>query len=82
MNSTDPAADPLAIDVRDLTREIVKRLPNDPVLFQRLVVDLRVLVHEQRQEKEQLRRQLARLERLLESRPAESLPRKKKRRRH
>jgi len=80
MNPTDPAAD--SIDVRKLTPEMVKRLPDDPALLQRIVVDLRALVHEQRQEKKQLKQVVDLLERLVQPPPGWSAPRKKKRRLH
>jgi hypothetical protein len=79
MNPTDPAVDPM--DVRKLTPEMVKLLPDDPALLQRIVVDLRALVHEQRQEMQQLKQVRNLLEGLLPpSGPA--VPRKKKRRQH
>jgi hypothetical protein len=80
MNPTDPAADP--IDVRKLTPAMVERLPRDPVLFQRIVGDLLALVHEERQELQQLKQVINRLEGLLPPPPSPSAPRKKKRRRH
>ncbi len=80
MNPTDPAAD--HIDVRKLTPEMVKRLPDDPALLQRIVVDLRALVHEQRQEMQQLKQVVNLLEGLLAPPPGPAVPRKKKRRRH
>jgi hypothetical protein len=79
MNPTDPAADP--IDVRKLTPAMVERLPRDPVLFQRIVGDLLALVHEERQELQQLKQVTNLLEGLLPP-PSPSAPRKKKRRRH
>jgi hypothetical protein len=79
MNPTDPVADP--IDVRTLTPEMVKRLPDDPALLQRIVVDLRALVHEQRQKNQQLKQVVDLLERLVPP-PGPPAPRQKKRRRH
>jgi len=80
MNPTDPAADP--IDVRKLTPEMVKLLPDDPALLQRIVIDLRALVHEQRQEMQELKQVVDLLERLAEPPSSPSAPWKKKRRRH
>jgi hypothetical protein len=80
MNPTDPAADPF--DVRQLTPALLARLPPDPAVLQRLVCDLLVLIHQERQEMRELKRLADYLEHLLESPPGASAPRKKKRRRH
>jgi len=61
---------------------MVKRLPDDPALLQRIVVDLRALVHEQRQELQQRKHVVDLLERLLPPPPGPPAPRQKKRRQH
>jgi hypothetical protein len=80
MNPTEFAADPF--DVRQLTPALWERLPKDPAVLQRLVRDLTVLIHQERQQTRELKRLADSLERLLESPPGPSAPRKKKRRRH
>jgi hypothetical protein len=80
MNPMDPVADP--IDVRKLTPEMVERLPGDPALFQRIVVDLLALVHEGRQELQQLKQVVDLLEGLLSPPSGPSVPRKRTRRQH
>jgi hypothetical protein len=80
MNPTDPAADPF--DIHHLTPEMVERLPKDPAVLQRLVRDLIVLIHQERQETQELKRLADYLEHLLEPPPGPSAPSKKKRRRH
>jgi hypothetical protein len=80
MDPTDPATD--SIDVRKLTPEMVKRLPDDPALLQRIVIDLRALACEQRQKEQQLKQVVELLEGLLVPSSGPSAPRKKKRRRH
>jgi hypothetical protein len=59
---------------------MVKLLPDDPALLQRIVVELRALVHEQHQELQALKQVVDLLERLLP--PGPSAPPKQKRRRH
>jgi hypothetical protein len=60
---------------------MVKLLPDDPALLQRIVVELRALVHGQHQELQALKQVVDLLERLLPP-PEPSAPPKQKRRRH
>jgi hypothetical protein len=80
MNPTDRAAAPF--DDRYPTAEIVERLPQDPAVLQRLVGDLLVRIHQERQEMQELKRLADFLQPLLEPPPGPSAPRKKQRRRH
>jgi hypothetical protein len=80
MNPTDLTVP--AFDIHHLTPEMVERLPKDPAVLQRLVRDLTVLIHQERQEMQELKRLADYLEHLLESPPGPSAPPKKKRRRH
>jgi hypothetical protein len=79
MNPMDPAADPL--NVRKLTPAMVERL-KDPAVLQNLVCDLMALIHQERQEMQQLKQVVDLLEGLLSPAADPSVPRKKKRRRH
>jgi hypothetical protein len=80
MNPTDPAVNP--IDIRKLTPAMLERLPKDPAVLQNLVCDLMALIHQERQEMQQLKQALNLLEGLLSPPPGPSAPRPKKRRRH
>jgi hypothetical protein len=80
MNPTDHADDPF--DVRNLTPALRERLPTDPAVLQRLAGELIALIHQERQEMQELKRRADLLERLLGPPPGPSAPRKKTRRRH
>jgi hypothetical protein len=80
MNPIDPAADPF--DVRHLTPAMLERLPKDPAVLQDLVINLIALIHQERQDMQELKQVVDLLEGLLSPPSGPSMPRKKKRRRH